>query len=67
MTLLDYRNSAASAADYFLACVNESSDGINLDNGQGRRYVNPMGQMSNRPFRGVNIVIDGDRTYKVVK
>lgn len=42
-------------------------DGINLDNGQGRRYDNPMGQMSDRPFRGVNIVIDGDRTYKVVK
>lgn len=33
----------------------------------GEGYVNPMGQMSDRPFRGVNIVIDGYRTYKVVK
>lgn len=31
------------------------------------RYVNPMGQVSNTPFKGINIVIDGDRTYKVVK
>ena len=60
----------ASAVNVNAAFVLDQStaiDGINLDNGQGRRYVNPMGQMSDRPFRGVNIVIDGDRTYKVVK
>jgi len=26
-----------------------------------------MGQVSDRPFQGLNIVIDGDKTYKVVK
>lgn len=60
----------ASAVNVNAAFVLDQStaiDGINLDNGQGRRYVNPMGQMSDRPLRGVNIVIDGDRTYKVVK
>lgn len=60
----------ASAVNVNAAFVLDQStaiDGINLDNGQGRRYDNPMGQMSDRPFRGVNIVIDGDRTYKVVK
>ena len=60
----------ASAVNVNATFKHESAtaiDGINLDNGQGRRYVNPMGQMSDRPFRGVNIVIDGDRTYKVVK
>ncbi|MBO4870582.1 MAG: fibronectin type III domain-containing protein [Muribaculaceae bacterium] len=31
------------------------------------KYVNAMGQVSNRPFKGVNIVIDGNKTYKVVK
>jgi len=31
------------------------------------RYVNPMGHVSDRPFKGLNIVIDGDKTYKVVK
>ena len=33
----------------------------------GVKYVNVMGQVSNRPFKGVNIVIDGNKTYKVVK
>ena len=31
------------------------------------KYVNPMGQVSNRPFKGVNIVVDGGKTYKVIK
>ena len=31
------------------------------------KYVNPMGQVSDRPFQGVNIVVDGDKTYKVIK
>jgi len=26
-----------------------------------------MGHVSDRPFKGLNIVIDGDKTYKVVK
>ena len=31
------------------------------------KYVNPMGQVSDRPFQGVNIVVDGNKTYKVIK
>lgn len=42
-------------------------DGIHADGRQGLRYVNPMGQVSDRPFKGINIVIDGDKTYKLVK
>lgn len=42
-------------------------DGIHTDGLQGLRYVNPMGQVSDRPFKGINIVIDGDKTYKIVK
>ena len=38
---------------------------VNSDNGV--KYVNPMGQVSNRPFKGVNIVVDGGKTYKVIK
>ena len=38
---------------------------VNSDNGV--KYVNPMGQVSNRPFQGVNIVVDGGKTYKVIK
>ena len=34
---------------------------------KGVKYVNVMGQVSDRPFNGVNIVIDGDKTYKVIK
>ena len=42
-------------------------DGIHADGRQGLLYVNPMGQVSDRPFKGINIVIDGDKTYKLVK
>ena len=42
-------------------------DGIHTDGLQGLRYVNPMGQVSDRPFKGINIVIDGVKTYKMVK
>ena len=38
---------------------------VNSDNGV--KYVNPMGQVSDRPFQGVNIVVDGGKTYKVFK
>ncbi|MBP3738366.1 MAG: leucine-rich repeat protein [Muribaculaceae bacterium] len=38
---------------------------VNSDNGV--KYVNPMGQVSDRPFQGVNIVVDGGKTYKVIK
>lgn len=41
---------------------------INADSTQGKRlYVSPSGQVSDRPFRGVNIVIDGNSTYKILK
>jgi hypothetical protein len=41
--------------------------GINVDNiGSGARFVNPMGQVSDRPFKGLNIVVDGNKTYKIV-
>lgn len=30
------------------------------------RYVNSVGQVSDRPFKGFNIVIDGDKTYKII-
>ena len=31
------------------------------------KYVNPLGQVSDRPFKGINIVIDGDKIYKIIK
>lgn len=40
---------------------------INAAQNGNVRYVNAMGQVSNRPFNGINIVIDGDKTYKIVK
>ena len=41
---------------------------INADSTQGKRlYVSPSGQVSDHPFRGVNIVIDGNSTYKILK
>ena len=41
---------------------------INADSTQGKRlYVSPSGQVSDRPFTGVNIVIDGNSTYKILK
>ena len=44
-----------------------SIDAININgNNTAVRYVNPMGQVSNTPFKGLNIVIDGDKTYKVI-
>lgn len=40
---------------------------INAANAGTVKYVNAQGQVSNRPFQGVNIVIDGNKTYKIVK
>ena len=40
---------------------------LNVSSNKGVKYVNVMGQVSDRPFNGVNIVIDGDKTYKVIK
>ncbi len=40
---------------------------INADNHENIRYVSPSGRVSNRPFEGVNIVIDGNNTYKIIK
>lgn len=39
---------------------------INAELGTNVKYVNAMGQVSDRPFQGINIVIDGDKTYKIV-
>ena len=40
---------------------------LNVNGNKGVKYVNAMGQVSDRPFEGINIVIDGDKTYKIVK
>ena len=43
-----------------------SVNDLRVSDNDGVRYVNPMGQVSNRPFQGVNIVIDGNKTYKAI-
>ncbi|MBO4870588.1 MAG: leucine-rich repeat protein [Muribaculaceae bacterium] len=40
---------------------------LNVNGNKGVKYINAMGQVSDRPFEGINIVIDGDKVYKVVK
>ncbi|MBR1803291.1 MAG: hypothetical protein IJ775_00080, partial [Muribaculaceae bacterium] len=40
---------------------------INAANAGTVKYVNAQGQVSNRPFQGVNIVIDANKAYKIVK
>ena len=30
------------------------------------KFVNAMGQVSDCPFKGFNIVINGDKTYKMI-
>ncbi|MBP3739234.1 MAG: hypothetical protein J6I72_09335, partial [Muribaculaceae bacterium] len=50
--------------------VQNTITGVNdlrVNSVNGVKYVNPMGQVSNRPFKGVNIVVDGGKTYKVFK
>ena len=42
-------------------------DEITIEGNHNVRYVNPMGQVSDTPFKGINIVIDGDKVYKVIK
>ena len=42
-------------------------DEITVEGNHNVRYVNPMGQVSDTPFKGINIVIDGDKVYKVIK
>ena len=59
--------SAVNVNATFVEDQNTAIMGIEADGRQGVRYVNPMGQVSDRPFPGINIVIDGDKTYKVVK
>lgn len=59
--------SAVSVNATFVKDESTAITGIEADGRQGVRYVNPMGQVSDRPFPGINIVIDGDKTYKVVK
>ncbi len=59
--------SAVNVNAAFVEDQNTAITGIEADGRQGVRYVNPMGQVSDRPFPGINIVIDGNKTYKVVK
>ena len=40
---------------------------LNVNGNKGVKYVNAMGQVSDRPFEGINIVIDGDKVTKVMK
>ncbi|MBP3738367.1 MAG: DUF5115 domain-containing protein [Muribaculaceae bacterium] len=42
-------------------------DDVRVTSDGSVKYVNPMGQVSNTPFQGVNIVVDGNKTYKVIK
>ena len=42
-------------------------DDVRVTSDGSVKYVNPMGQVSDRPFQGVNIVVDGNKTYKVIK
>lgn len=51
----------------FVENTHTAISGINADNHEGLRYVSPSGRVSNRPFDGVNIVIDGNNTYKILK
>lgn len=41
-------------------------DSILVNASGNARFVNPLGQVSDRPFKGINIVIDGNKTYKIV-
>ena len=59
--------SAVNVNAAFVEDQNTAITGIEADGRQGVRYVNPMGQVSDRPFPGINIVIDGNKTYKVLK
>ena len=40
---------------------------INVANSAAVKYVNAQGQVSDRPFQGINIVIEGNKAYKIVK
>ena len=40
---------------------------INAAGNSGVKYVNVKGQVSDRPFEGINIVIDGNKVTKIVK
>ena len=40
---------------------------LKVNNNNGVMYVNPMGQVSSSPFKGINIVVDGDKVTKVIK
>ena len=41
-------------------------DDINAASNGNVKYVNAMGQVSDRPFNGFNIVINGEKTYKMI-
>ena len=57
-----------SKAPFQLKFDTTGIDDINTDGGNTTvRYVNPLGQVSKTPFKGINIVIDGNRTLKVIK
>ena len=40
---------------------------INVAESAAVKYVNAQGQVSTRPFQGINIVIEGNKVTKVVK
>ena len=40
---------------------------INVADNAAVKYVNAMGQVSDRPFQGINIVISGNKVTKVIK
>lgn len=40
---------------------------LKVNSNNGAMYVNPMGQVSSSPFKGINIVVDGDKVTKVIK
>ena len=40
---------------------------INVAGNVPVKYINAMGQVSDRPFQGINIVIDGNKVTKIVK
>lgn len=42
-------------------------DDINVTGNRAVKYVNALGQVSDRPFKGINIVIDGNKATKVIK
>ena len=47
--------------------INTAISDINAASNGAVKYVSPTGQVSNRPFEGINIVIEGNKVTKMVK